>query len=496
MAVTGIYLLRKAGGSVDESDSTIVCHYRVEVDSELDGPDLPLSYFPLGRVTETYLPWGLTAPNAQVPTQSYQWPTPRIGCNGVLGDNVKASGLGLTDTQNLHITSASIEGRGKGGTDKLSWVVAVTYGANKERGHQMSVREIVPYYMYDDQPQDYGAFMGAYSRVVGSRTANTGPSQPGEWSDEINTELDGKSILSEAQSDPQDPTGLKPILIMNSAGIPFEGKITQRVARPAFKCSWFSYTALDFTEAVGKVNSKKYDLVAWDSHARWPQNSCGQNGTKDPAVIFYRCFNERELLVHSVDCELVNWAGRNCYRYTVDLIYDREGHDKYLVDQGFSERSIVGDDTATGGKVEEREGNEVAMPTTPIMEVGTDTPIRTEALLDGNGRKLLTYNPDGSIQRGPAAAVYLKYRVHEEVEFFQQETKIGEGTDFDQLKYWQTGETRIGLKSKCPLFWDGGLRYREIKDIDSLSNPSINGYENWPDGKCREPDVGNESRYQ
>jgi hypothetical protein len=192
----------------------------------------------------------------------------------------------------------------------------------------------------------------------------------------------------------------------------------------------------------------------------------------------------------------VNWAGRNCYKYTVDLVYDRAGHDKYLVDQGFSERSIVGDDTATGGKVDEREGNEVASPTTPIMEVGTDTPIRTEALLDGNGRKLLTYNPDGSIQRGPEAAVYLKYRVYEEVEFFQQETKIGEGTDFDRLRILQTGETRLGLKSKCPLFWDGGLRYREIKDIDSLSNPSINGYENWPDGKCREPDVGNESRYQ
>ena len=498
MAVTAVYLLRKASGSVDEGTSSIVAHYRVVVDDEYDGPDAALSYFPLGQVADEYLPWERTDQlDGRYPSRRYAWPTPETGCSGGEYQEELGAGIGIGFlTTPLYISSVSIVGRGKGDTDKLSWVVAVTYSSNKERGILNSVREIVPYYMYDDQPQDYGAFMGGYKRVVGSRASNTGPSQPGQWELINDQYYDKRSIIYESKSDPESPTELKPILVMNSAGIPFEGKLSQRVARPAFKCSWFSYTALDFTEAVGKVNSKKYDLVAWDSSVGWPQNTCGVEKLITPVVIFHRCFNERELLVHNVDCDLVNWGGKNCYKYTVDLIYDRDGHDKYLIDQGFSERSIVGDDTASGGKVEARDGNEVVSPTTPILEVGTDTPIRTEALLDGNGRKLLTYNSDGSIEKGPTSAVYLKYRVHEEVEFFQQKTKPGEDMDFDKLREWQTGDSNIGLKAKCPLFWDGGLRYSKIRDIEEVGSPSINDYALWPDGKCRTPDPGNESRYQ
>jgi len=506
MAVKSIKVLRKTTGSVGVETAEITVHYRVETSSTQDGPATVLAKFPIGRVLDQYTSaTEVPALNQNAPFR-YQFPSPDEGCNGTIYQGPE-SGIGSNATANLYISNVRIVSRELGDTSLTKWIVAVTYTRSTEHGPRFSCREIVPYYTYEERPQEFAAFLGGYSRYVGTRTPNQGPNQPGEWiriPDELfkdsalygPLDAQGKSTYISKPNDPYAPQ-LKPIAIANTAGEPIEaGQLRQREARPAFKCTWFSYTALDFTEAVGKVNSKKYKLIAWDSHFRWPVNSFAGDGVDNPAVIFYRCFNPRELLVHAVDCELIRWSGRNCYKYTVDLVFDRDGHDKYIMNKGFGIKQGPGDNTQSGGKNPSEETKDEELPIAQIKgKLGENA--KTETLLDTNGKPLLNYAGDGEMTRGGADAIWLKYRTHEEIDFYDPWT-IRSGPlkgEFDaQNAAWDQTGGPGGEFSKCPLFWDGGFRYAGAKELDDFIDPQTKPY--WPDGDCREPDPGNESQYE
>ncbi len=515
MSVESVHVLRKASGSVGLETIEFQVYYRVITNHEMDGPTNVLNVFPIGRVAREYSAdhdlnldnWpdmsgsGL---NDEDPPDCYVWPWPLEKCDGEDFDTAEIGYGRAYQYFNLYSTNAKIISREANDTAKQMWTVAVTFTRNTKFGPEFSPREIVPYYKYEDEPQSYAAWMGGYARITDGKQDDYGPSQPGVWESIPVAQFKDGALREEHLSKEGE---IKPIFVSNTAGSPIGDTMRQRKATPAFKCSWMSYTALDFTEAIGKVNSESYILAAWDSHPHWPTNNrvavaasdVDQVGADFPVCIFYRCFNKRELLVYAVDCSMMQWNGRNCYKYTVDLIYDRDGHDKYIMNQGFDVKSSEGDKTPSGGEVSEDESGERTNPT--AQATGTDgKALRKEIPLDTDGGPLLQYTAEGEIQKGADQAIWLRYRTHEEVDFYDPYANLsGSGGEYawGSAVIGQSGDrTKAGYLGRCPLFYDGGLRYQGLQlgangvaGGEKWWNPQLGGF--WPDGDCRPPDSGN-----
>lgn len=501
MAVTNIKPLRKVEADVGTESMEVTVDYRVTCDSLADGPQNVLGPFPLGRIVDGYIKGG-TPQDAtdNTPTQVYRYPWPEKWCSDPTSYWPSEEGMGIQAKVALFISNVRIVEREK--IDRyngsVNWIVEVTFSRDQEHGADYSIREITPYYLYEDQPQEYGAFLGLYSRFVTTRKPSDGPSQPGEWG-QIEDSFINDTVFKGYKSEPDSDEWI-PLALSNTVGTPLEpGSLVQRIARPAFKCEWFSYTALDFSDAIGKVNASPYTLVSWDSGWKWPTNSFSGPGADHPAVIFYRCFNPRELLVHTVDCEIVNWSGRRCYKYSVDLIYDRDGHDKYIANVGSDGTAKVGSETVSGGTVEDSDVQGSMSPTQLLKGVDGSGP-SGDVFINYDGTPLVKYNANGEPIQTTANAVFMKWRIHEEVEFYDPWT-IRSGTfkgnyDFQKASFFQTGNTNGGELGKCPLFYDGGWRYYGINRSD-LTELTVPDESTWPDGVCREPEPGNEkSRYK
>jgi len=378
MAVTQVKPLRKVEADAGTDSMEVTVDYRVTCDSLNDGPQTVLGKFPLGRIVDGYIKGGHATPSTKNPPQVLMYPWPEQWCSDITKYWTAENGMGIQAKVALFISNVRIVEREKidrqNGT--VNWIVEVTFSRDQEHGADYSIREITPYYLYEDQPQEYGAFLGLYKRVVTTKKPSDGPSQPGQWA-KLNEPFYIDETVFKGYVSEEDADEWRPLALCNTVGTPLEpGSLVQRVARPAFKCEWFSYTALDFSDAVGKVNASPYTLVSWDSGWKWPTNSFAGEGADHPAVIFYRCFNPRELLVHTVDCEIVNWSGRRCYKYSVDLIYDRDGHDKYIANIGSDGSAKVGSDTVSGGTVQDEDVQEGMSPTQLLKGVDGSGPSR------------------------------------------------------------------------------------------------------------------------
>lgn len=496
MAVTDIKPLRKVDAEAGVESIEVTVEFRVTCNTLYDGPAVILSQFPLGRIMGSYNE-NLESEDRSAAPHKYHYPWPTQWCsNPAVSWSSPESGMGSWDTP-LFISNVRIVEREKIDryNETVNWIVEVTFSRDSIHGPGYSIREITPYYIYDDEPQEYGAMVGLYNRIISTRKPSDGPSQPGEWK-RINDYRTIETVFKGKFTDPDEDVW-RPMAFCNTVGEPLPaGEITQRKARPAYKCEWFSYTALDFADAVGKVNAAPYTLVSWDSSWQWPTNSFYGTGVDSPAVIFYRCFNPRELLVHAVDCEIVNWSGRKCYRYSVDLIYDRDGHDIYVANTGFASRGITGDDTASGGKLESDDVQDSMSPMQLIKGVDGTGPSEPQ-YIGIDGKPLIKHDVNNETYRTTDDAVFMRWRIHEEVDFYNpwQTTDPDSGDtnfQFEVAAVYQTGSS--AENSKCPLFYDGGWRYQQVSRIKDLVVPDST---TWPEGVCREPEPENtETRHK
>lgn len=498
MSVIDIKPLRKVGADVGINSIEATVEFRVVCDQLNDGPSTVLFEFPLGRHIGGYANLLRDETVEGSPPHYYSYPFPREHCTDNTQTWLAEDGMGSWDTA-LYISNVRIIGREKIDREwgQCTWLVEVTYSRSGNHGPGYSIREITPYYIYEDEPQEYGAFLGLYGRQVSTRTPSDGPSQPGEFV-KLTEDFYIEDTVFKGYVTEEDADEWQPLAICNTVGTPLEtGSLVQRKARPAFKCEWFSYTALDFSDAIGKVNGNPYHLVSWDSSTQWPTNSFGGSGIDQPAVIFYRCFNPRELLVHSVDCEIVNWSGRKCYKYTCDLVYDRYGHDKYIANVGKEGKAAVGSDTPSGGKLEDGDIQSGMSPTQLLKGVDGTGPT-SDVFLNYDGTPLVKYDGNGKVSRTTADALYMKWRVHEEVDFYQPWLTKNQSTgklefQFGLALIYQTGWDKDTDRSKCPLFYDGGWRYKDVSENSELYSPALS---TWWDGVCRPPEPSNsESRW-
>ena len=434
MAVTQVYALRYTKGQQSGDSVEIDVNFRVVTDNDLDGPMEVLDAFPVGQPIHYYDHDAKADPDETGNGISpwYAWPEPATACGGSTHAEKTGNYLYL-------LTTATITGRDKGGTDLRTWVVSARYTYDNRVG-AMSVPTVRPYYMFYEQNQQFAGFLGAYNREgLDSETTNT---QPGEWRHKAME--NGSGVFSDSQPTEEagvwSPTAILPV--SNSAGGGYDEPLTQRISRPAFKLSWFSYTELDFSEAIGRVNSKPYTLEAFD---HWDNTNDKRKYSRGYHV-FHRRFCPRQLLVNDVQVAFERWGNRTNYRYTVELVYDEDLHDAYLLDAGFSTLARVDDPSSSGEPYEPEDQSEGADQTKRV--VGNDgVPVKKEVLFDGKGQKLVEFNSDGTIEAGPEEAIYHRWRHIEEVDF---PTTIRD--PFDQYH-------KFDKDSKCPLFMDGGNRY-------------------------------------
>jgi len=435
MAVTNVFLLRKAGGQHSASTETYDLTFRVETDGSTDGPDTVLSVFPVGAPLGYYKSRPTQSLSETRAPNFYAFPWPLGKCNGsAFADyNYRLDAI---------LTSATIISRESGDTAQDVWLVNCTFQLDKFVGPNSPVT-ITPYYRYEDEPQKYAYWWGYRQRVGNSNTGECS-TQPGEWGKPFvggDGELGGKLTKEEHLSTKEYR---KPIIPVNSAGVPFTEILTQRVGKPAFRVSWFSYTALDFSCAIGRVNKNEYRLRSYN---RGPRSNYQNYPNADPDLVFCKKFCPRELLISDVSCDIVSWGGRNNYRYTVDLLYDPDNkHFSYRVDSGFSQLAEIGDLTNQGSKYGS-DDVDVGSRLDSQSTLGNDGLVtQNEILLNGRGKKL-----EG---QDPGKVFYHKYDVYEEIDFpdWKQITPDNQRHNWDK-------------NAKFPLMMDGGVRYSEADKI-------------------------------
>jgi hypothetical protein len=433
MPATSIKALRRTTGQTSGSEWTVDVHYRVVMDDSTDGPVEVLRYFPVGQPIINYdKNIDPSDPGNYYVPPWYLFPYPLTGCQGTTYTSTYSD-------FNFILTSASIVSRELGNKSPDTWIVAARYTYRTDLGAK-SVPTVVPYYIKEEENQEYGGWCGPYKREFLSAVDND-RTQPGKWVEkDLPTRGTFKDLVVSRDNGAVFFSAVLPIT--NSAGETPQTPLVQKIARPAYRVSWFSYTALDFTKAIGRVNRDVYTLAAFDHYETKKTDDNYRRGY----TIFRKRFCARQLLVADVQCDLVNWGNRNNYKYTVDLIYDEDGHDRWVIDSGFVADATVGSLSGRGDEYTAEDQSDGANPVQQIS--GNDgLPARTETLLNGEGGVLRKENSDGSTEVGTADAVYHRWRIYEEVDFPKDSTD-------PENQYHQ-----YDPKAAFPLLMDGGYRY-------------------------------------
>jgi hypothetical protein len=453
MAVTSIKLLRKSSGQSHYDGSDFTVYYKVTTDDLQTGAQQILANFPVGMPygwyasTESTKYLNKLAPGIAPP--HHTWPWPDTKCDG---GSWGEGGRGYNWLAILK--SASIVGRELNDKSSLVWVVACEYEDTGRTEGPLSPPTIVPYYQYEDKVQMWGTFRGWYRREVKESTDTAEcENQPGSWK-----EYEGAGALETKKTTDSSSTTIVPII--NTAGFPVSEPLVQKVAIPTYRISWFSFTALDFSCAVGRVNSNEYKMEFWGAiqpDQTGPNDvGSGIQALGSPVKSFCKKFKKRELLVNDVQVDPVKWGGVNCFRYTVELVFDPLGHDKYVLDSGYSFLSRPNKDESSSGEKPSSEDVNGSTSETQTS-VGTDgLTVTEEQLMDGKGGKLISYDANGEPveENSPDKAVWLRYRIHEEVKFPEDELSAEQ-----QYHTWDRN-------SLCPLKMDGGWRFAEATSTD------------------------------
>jgi hypothetical protein len=454
MAVTDIKLLRKASGQSHYDGADYTLYYKVTTDNVQTGPSQILANFPVGAPYGWYQSNNYQkyidslAPGIAPPFIVWPWPDGR--CDG------GAWGQSGRDYNWLAIMkSATIVSRELSDKSSLIWIVACEYEDTAQTEGPLSPPTIVPYYQYEDKVQMFGTFRGWYRRDVKESTDTAEcENQPGSWK-----EFDGGGALETSKTTDTSSTTIVPII--NTAGFPVSEPLVQKVGIPTYRVSWFSFTALDFSCAIGRVNENEYKMEFWSGEylaqpVAGDDIGQGISALKTPLKTFCKKFKKRELLVNDVQVDPVKWGGANCFRYTVELVFDPLGHDKYVLDSGYSFLSRPNKDESSSG---EKPSSEDVKGSTNESQtsVGTDgLTITEEQLMDGSGGKLVKYDANGELveENSPDKAVWLRYRVHEEVKFPEDSLT----TD----KQYHIFDRNL----KFPFKMDGGYRFQESTSTD------------------------------
>lgn len=435
MAVTGVYLLRKSGGQHSATTESYDLTFRVETADITDGPDTVLNAFPVGAPLAFYKSRpSQTLSETNAPNfYAFPWPLTKCDATSFSDYNFKTDAV---------LVSATIISRESGDTARQVWLVNCTFQFDKFLGPTSPV-VITPYYIYVDEPQKYAYWWGYRKRVS---NANIGEcsSQPGEWGKPAEGADGEKGGVLTKESHLSTKDYKKPIIPANSAGVPFTEILTQRVGRPAYRVSWFSYTALDFSCAIGRVNKNEYRLRSYN---RGPKGKFETSPLAEPDLVFCKKFCPRELLISDVQCDVISWGGRNNYKYTVNLLYDPDNkHFSYRVDSGYSQLAKTGDLTNQGSRYGD-EDTDVGSRLDSQSTLGNDGLVtQNEILLNGRGKKLEGQNP--------AEVFYHKYDIYEEIDFPDWK----QITPTQQLHTWDKG-------ADFPLMMDGGDRYLESDKV-------------------------------
>jgi len=407
VGVTSVNILRQISGSYTPTSTSYDVLYAVTTNSSQDGPATVLNIFKCGkwpRNLPTSYNMTFFAGNAEN-GDTYRSPGTQK-CDGTAWDNPS-----WDFDKSATIVNAQIVERDTGGTNLTRWVVRVTYGMDYGEGTPYSGLTITPYYIPRTEDVIDGTFQGIYNKKEGTED-NCGFATKGSRGDSATL-----GNVNEAKKGG----------ITNSNLIPFVPALQMKKYQPAFKLTWPSFNYLDFSQAINKVNEKELTLDAYNAPEASPAAASGYydtptTGSSCRYAIFSKKFKPRELLVYDHTCRVANYQGHKYYENTVNLLFDRCGnHDKFVLDRGYSFKGGVNDPDGRGSRYNNPPKDQQS-PTVNALDRNTN-PVREKQLLDGNGGILKSNS--GSTRPKPYEVVYIRYRIHDEIDFFTQNCPIG-----------------------------------------------------------------------
>lgn len=429
MAVESIRVLKRQEGTKTIDGYDLEIYYRIITDDYYDSAREVLSWFPVGCPQQAYIgSLPKEALDKDLAPQLYYFPWPQEPCEEYELPFEYPDSEMYKDTV---LVNASIESREfENDSDRSQWVVRCTYlDAAMTEGFGSPPR-ILPRYTYNEVPLQGATYRGQFNREKDSQGNMT-------WQ--------ARSTSSKGGLPLSGKTG-QVISPINSAGRPFTNPAMTTTATAAFDVEWFSYTYLDFSEAIGRTNANNYVLKAYDRPV--DMNASNIPNLDKPYLIFCKAFTEKTLLVADVQTTQIRWGGRNNYRYTVTLEYQPENkHNAYILDSGYSFLMQAGDKTASGGEAEEEDPDKTSSTDTQVATGRDGVASSGESLLNGEGQKL--QRTEGQSGAGLPPAVFLKYEFRDTVQF---------------PSYKEITETNMyhtfNIDAKCPLMMDGGNRYQ------------------------------------
>lgn len=408
--IKSIHQLRSSGGVKTGRTTTFTIDFRVGVTSEAVSPQEVLARFPVGSPLHLYtgfkwkadfvkscgnlfsmcLPW-------------YSWYSAQPDCN-LPGSWMPP--VGRMEQWKALLSEARILGRSAGGTSKNYWNVQCTFTDQTRDQGYWSSPVVTPQFPTKQMDINIAIFNGYYRRITDMGLPTECDQTFGYWLNDCPDLQDNPGPL------PSPPVGTDvsvspPMFPMNSAGDPLKKPMKSSYGVESYRVEWFSFTLLDLHCAIGKVNSNEYTLQAFD------RPYSGENIEWDfPNRIFCRKFQKRELLIKNVSCTPMNMVGRNCYKYTVELVADPNFHDEFVLDSGMRQRADPGSLMGSGETAEE--GDTPGTSEAKAVIQGADgQPSRKESLLNGNGYPLV----QGDETLNPADVWWLRYRHRLEIDF-------------------------------------------------------------------------------
>ena len=410
-------LTRGASGQFSGRSKTINVTFKVGTKDKTVGPLAVMEAFPVGSPIHNYMSvseLNSVVNDVGVKTMTapwYRWPEGNLYCTDPSYDPPNNS---ITEQKTrFTVSNVSIQGRDGGGTALTVWLVNVTFTDTTMDQGAGSSPVVRPRFDTVQRTVEVAEFEGWFRRSNGTVdnefSHHSCQMRPGEWQQFCINPNDG--ALPSPPGQGGTSTSGKPIRPINSAGDVIKKPMKYGHARESYEVEWFSYTILNMHCAIGKTNANEYVLRAWDRPPVDMVNSSMASALAyQPVLIFCKKFAVGELLVSDINCTPMNWAGRNCYKYTVTLIADPDFHKAYVLDSGNNSIAKEGEETSTGETVTSDDVQGTTQATQPAVDVlGKNK----EILLDGSGRPLA----QGNSLVDPSQAVYLRYKFRQQIAF-------------------------------------------------------------------------------
>ena len=483
--IKDIIPLRQVAGSKNTSSTTYNWLFKVTTYSDYAGPLQVLSAFPIGKTLESMVYSTTDVPSKDGFPICYQFPG-FDRCNYDTGWDsagleqevrsidkraviTNVSILDRTfDEQDQDVTDQDFEPYSK---ENRAWYVNVTFTSIDDSGI-FETPVINETYQDHTVPAHWGKYVNEYKRV----TDDGGGLGATKWSDPLNLE---NPLITDRNYNDSDLR-----LVTNSAGIAFDPPIKKRTVKKTISMTWVTPFALDFSRAIGKVNCNKVALSApcgnperingYADENRWEVSEIPGSVENKQYTVYTQEFLPRTLLLNNVDCDIFTVFGRDFFRYTATLLYDRYEHDVFILDEGYETLQKEGWDDPNGASAIPAYGGIQGQfllganqgRRQPIQDLNGMQSNRP-SLLNGKGRLLQEVNPnstskkpDSEIQGSTSLAVWLRWRVRDEVLFTLPES-------FDSIPTYSTIDEVLDLD--CPLML-GWFSFFDIleKDMNPL----------------------------